>query len=198
MNRRQVLQRATWLIGGAVAAPTVLGMLNGCSGKHSASAPLELDSKQRAIIAEVAEIIIPRTDTPGARDVGVPAFIEAMLKETFASEDQDFLVGGLKDFDAQAQRVHGKPFLELPQAQRVTFVQSVHDSATAAAKARQKKRQGWKELEQNGTVPVSQLRSIKKQLTKLLSHGDAASRRVRPFILTMKELTLLGFFSSQV
>jgi hypothetical protein len=45
-------------------------------------------------------------------------------------------------------------------------------------------------------VPVGELRSIKKQLTSML-HVDA-KRSVRPFILTMKELTLLGFFTSEV
>jgi gluconate 2-dehydrogenase gamma chain len=43
---------------------------------------------------------------------------------------------------------------------------------------------------------VGQLRAIKKQLTAML--GSPAQRPVRPFILTMKELTLLGFFTSEV
>src|SRR5256885_7012771 len=40
-------------------------------------------------VAEVAEIMIPRTATPGAKDVGVPAFIDAMLKETYPREDRE-------------------------------------------------------------------------------------------------------------
>ena len=155
-----------------------------------------LDKAQRAIIAEVAEIIIPRTDTPGAQDVGVPRFIESMLQDAFSGEDQQAFLSGLKDFDEQAQRAHGKPFLQLSQQQRAAFAQSVHDSVVAEAKAHQQKQRHWRELEHQGMVPVAQLRSIKKQLTTML-HGSAKPAP-RPFILTMKELALLGFFTSEV
>jgi glucoside 3-dehydrogenase (cytochrome c) hitch-hiker subunit len=196
MNRRELLQQVAWLMGGAACAPAVLAVLNGCSRRPSTSVPLVLDEAQRAIIAEVAEIIVPRTDTPGAKDAGVPRFIESMLQDAFPSEDQQSFISGLKDFDAAAQRAHGKPFLKLSQQQRVAFAQSVHDSAVAEEKARQRKQRGWRKLEKKGTVPVGQLRAIKKQLTAML--GSHAQRPVRPFILTMKELTLLGFFTSEV
>jgi gluconate 2-dehydrogenase gamma chain len=196
MNRRELLQRVAILMGGAISAPAVLGVLNGCSRQPGTSPPLVLDEAQRAIIAEVAEIIIPRTDTPGAKDVGVPQFIESMLQDALSGEDRESFLSGLQDFEAQAQRAHGKPFLELSQPQRVAFAQGVHDSALAEVKARRQQRRGWEELEQKGTMPVGALRSIKKQLTTML-HGDA-HRSVRPFILTMKELSLLGFFTSAV
>lgn len=196
MNRRQLLQQVALLMGGAVCAPAVLGVLNGCSRRQGASAPLVLDETQRAIIAEVAEIIIPRTDTPGAKDVGVPRFIASMLQEAFASEDQQSFISGLQDFDAAAQRAHDKPFLSLSQPQRVALTQSVHDSALAEANARLSTQRGWQQLARRGTMPVGQLRAIKKRLTSML--GSHAPRPVRPFILTMKELTLLGFFTSEI
>jgi hypothetical protein len=198
MNRRELLQRVAILMGGAVSAPAVLAVLNGCSRRPATSAPIVLDDAQRAIIAELAEIIIPRTDTPGAKDVGVPQFIEAMLRDALSTEDQQSFVSGLEDFDAAAQRAQGKPFLQLSPEQRATFAQSVHDSAVAAVQERRQRRRGWQKLEQQGTVPVGQLRSIKKQLTTLLSSRESAKQSVRPFILTMKELTLLGFFTSAV
>jgi hypothetical protein len=196
MNRREVLQRVALLMGGALCAPAVLGVLNGCSRKPGTSPPLVLDETQRAIIAEVAELIIPHTDTPGARDLAVPQFIESMLQQAFASEDQQSFVSGLNDFDAAAQQAHGLPFLKLSPSQRLAFAQSVHDAAVAEVKALQKKRRGWRQLEDKGTVPVGKLRSIKKQLTSMM-HANAKPP-ARPFILTTKELTLLGFFSSEV
>jgi hypothetical protein len=196
MNRREVLQRVAWLMGGAISAPAVLGVLNGCSRRPSPGATLVLDEKQRAIIADLAELIIPRTDTPGAQDLGVPHFIESMLRDAFPSEDQQFFISGLQDFDAQAQSAHGKPYLSLSQPQRAAFAQSVHDSIVAEAKSRREKRREWRHLEDQGTVPVGELRSIKKKLTTLL-HGEPP-RSMRPFILTVKELALLGFFTSEV
>jgi gluconate 2-dehydrogenase gamma chain len=167
MNRRELIQRVALLMGGAISAPAVLGVLNGCSPKPSASwHPQFLSTAEGAIVEEVAELILPRTDTPGARDVGVPAFIDVILKDAYPAEDQARFVSGAKDFDAEAQRAHGKPFLELPQAQRLAFLQKVHDAAAVAER-----------VQADNEVPPSQ--------------------RKRPFVLMMKELTMLGFFVSK-
>jgi gluconate 2-dehydrogenase gamma chain len=132
MNRREALQQVAWLMGGAISAPAILGVLNGCSAKPSAGwKPVFLSEEQGALVAEIAEMIIPRTDTPGASDVGVPAFIDAMLKDAYPSEDQERFIAGLKALAARAEREHGRAFLELEPSQRMALVQSVHDAATA-------------------------------------------------------------------
>ena len=196
MNRRELLQRVAWLMGGTVATPAVLAVLNGCSRTPGTGAPLVLDEAQRALIAEVAEIIIPRTDTPGAQDVGVPRFIATMLQDAFSSEEQQSFISGLQDFEMAAQRAHGKLFLQLSQSQRVAFARKLHDDIVAEAKARLKLQRGWRKLEEQSAVPVDQLRAVKKRLRAML--GSQAQRPARPFILTMKELTLLGYFTSEV
>jgi len=170
MNRRELIQRVAWLMGGAISAPAVLGVLNGCSPKPSGASwtPLFLSKEEGAIVEEVADLILPRTDTPGARDVGVPAFIDVILKDAYPSEDQARFVSGLKDFDSEAQRAQGKPFLQLSQAQRLAFLQQIHDAAASAEHAQA----------DDQDIPASQ--------------------RKRPFVLMMKELTLLGFFTSEV
>src|SRR5690349_20576208 len=91
MNRRQVLQRVAYLMGGAISAPAVLGLLNGCSPKQEALSwqPVFFSKVQAALVAEVADIIIPRTSTPGAKDVGVPGFIDTMLKDVYELGDRD-------------------------------------------------------------------------------------------------------------
>lgn len=168
INRRELLRRVAVLMGGAISAPAVLGVLNGCSPKPSVGwQPLFLSKEEGAIVEEIAGLIVPRTDTPGAREVGVPAFIDVILKDAYPSDDQARFVSGLKDFDSEAQRAHGKPFLQLPQAQRLAFLQQVHDAAANAERAQAEDRE----------IP--------------------ASERKRPFVLMMKELTLLGFFTSQ-
>jgi len=168
MNRRELIQRVAMLMGGAISAPAVLGVLNGCSPKPSGASwtPQFLSKEEGAVVADVADLILPRTETPGARDAGVPAFIDVILKDAYPAEDQARFVSGLKDFDAEAQRAHGKPFLELPQAQRLAFLQKVHDEAAAAER-------------------------------KLADNEVPASERKRPFVLMMKELTMLGFFVSK-
>ena len=168
MNRRELLQHVALLMGGTISAPAVLGLLSGCSPKPGASwQPQFLSKEEGAIVENIAELIVPRTSTPGARDVGVPAFIDVILKDAYPSEDQARFVSGLKEFESQAQSAHGKPFLKLPQAQRLAFLQDIHDRAAVAER----------DLQQDHDMP--------------------AAERKRPFVLMMKELTLLGFFSSQ-
>jgi hypothetical protein len=166
MNRRELIERVAWLMGGAISAPAVLGVLSGCSPKPGSSwQPLFLSKEEGAIVEEVADLILPGGGTPGAREVGVPAFIDVILKDAYPTEDQARFVSGLKDFDAEAQRVHGKPFLELDATRRLAFLQHAHDTAAEIERTQQQ--------------------------------DMLASQRKRPFVLMMKELTLLGFFTSQ-
>jgi len=165
MNRRELLQRVAWLMGGAISAPAVLGVLNGCSAKKEETwQPVFLSKEQGAVVAEVAELMIPRTDTPGAKDAGVPAFIDTMLKDVYEDADRQRFVTGLKAFDDAARTAHGKGFVELPKAQQTELVRKSHDDALA---------------------------------TELALETRPAYLE-RPFILMTKELTLLGFFTSQV
>lgn len=132
MNRRQVLQRVAYLMGGAVSAPAVLGLLNGCAPKPDTSWQPEFLSKQQgALVAELAELIIPHTDTPGAKDVGVPAFIDTMLKEVYPQEDRERFLSGLKAFDDAARTAHGKAFVDLNNARQTELLKKFHDEAVA-------------------------------------------------------------------
>ena len=166
MNRREAIRQVACLMGGAVSAPAILGLLNGCTPKATVGwKPEFLSEEQGALVAEIAEMIIPRTDTPGAKDVGIPAFIDHMLKDSYPKEDQDRFVGGLTEFDAKAQSEHGKSFLKLDQVQRSALLQKIHHEAVSAERAHT---------------------------------ATALTRFKRPFVLMTKELTLLGFFTSQV
>jgi gluconate 2-dehydrogenase gamma chain len=135
INRRELLQRVAYLMGGAISAPAMLGILQGCKpSPASGGKALFLTEPQAAIVAEIAEIMIPRTDTPGAKDLGVPAFIDLMLKDAYQDEDRARFVMGLTEFQALARREHQKDFMALEQEKRVSLVQGVHDAAVAEAR----------------------------------------------------------------
>ena len=136
MNRREALQQVAWLMGGAISAPALLGILNGCTAKPVAAwKPVFLTDEQGALVAEVAEIMIPRTDTPGAKDVGIPSFIDGMLKDAYPKKDQERFIAGLQEFDAQAKNEHGLAFMQLNPAQQSALVQTSNDGAAEAARS---------------------------------------------------------------
>lgn len=163
MDRREALKRVAWLMGGAVSASAILAVDKGYSASTSAgSKPSILSAPQLGIVSAVSEIMIPRTDTPGAIDVGVPGFIDLMLKDVYTQEDRERYLSGLAELEAAAQAEQGKRFVALESAQQVELVQKVHNAAVAEERR--------------------------------LRHAHLQ----RPFILMTKELTLLGFFTSQV
>ena len=161
MQRREILRRAAWMLGGAVSAPAALAILQGCSAKDpvvSASAfkPVFLTAPSHMeIVTEIADIIIPKTNTSGALDAGVPAFIDSVLAAVYPGDVQQRFTTGLNEFAASIAGA-GKPFLEWERKQREF--------------------------------------AVKKSLEEAL----AGERNPKPFILMARELTLLGFFTSQV
>jgi gluconate 2-dehydrogenase gamma chain len=72
MNRREALKQTTLILGYAVSAPVAAAMLNGCKAKPQLNyKPVFFDEEQAALLAEIAETILPKTSTPGAKDAGV-------------------------------------------------------------------------------------------------------------------------------
>jgi hypothetical protein len=84
MDRREAIKKASLVLGFAISSPAILGVLQGCKAAPELTyRPVFFTPEEASTISELAEIIIPRTTTPGAKDVGVPAFIDRMLNEVY-------------------------------------------------------------------------------------------------------------------
>ena len=96
--------RAAWgkaLAGAPSAVPSVPSLV---------AQPALLSASQRATLAALADAIIPRTDTPSATDVGVPAWIDVIAADYYTDADRRALTTGLDAIDAQARAIAGQPF----------------------------------------------------------------------------------------
>jgi glucoside 3-dehydrogenase (cytochrome c) hitch-hiker subunit len=119
MDRRAVLQ----LFGAAAVLPAFdLPALR--------RRPLRiLDPHQDATVTAVAELIIPATDTPGAKDAGVTPFIDLLLSDWMPDDSRDRFLAGLTDLDVRARAAFGKAFVDGAPADQVRLLTLLEDEA---------------------------------------------------------------------
>jgi glucoside 3-dehydrogenase (cytochrome c) hitch-hiker subunit len=128
MNRREWLKSMSTLAVGVVAAPSLLAVFDAhAASQKPGAAPHFFNPAQTSLIAAVVDIVIPRTDTPGAIDAGVPAFIDSMFKDAYTKGDQQRYLTALAAFD----QAGGKPFLQLDETKRKALVAKLHAEALA-------------------------------------------------------------------
>ncbi len=119
MNRREAIQRATLLLGGVLSAPLMAGAMGQILNTGES---VVVTADQAALLAEVADIIIPTTGTPGAKAAGVEKFIVRVMRDCYEKADQDKFYAGLAKLDADSQAKFGKGFAALDVAQKNEMV----------------------------------------------------------------------------
>jgi hypothetical protein len=131
MNRREALRRVALLTGAAISAPLAAAILQGCeSGTPSIGEGLKyMTQYQFDIFDEIAERIMPKTDTPGAKDAGVTNFIDAMLGEFYSAEESKKYVEAIDAFEETCQSANGKSFIEMTDEERDIYLTEVENQA---------------------------------------------------------------------
>jgi len=131
MNRRTVLKNLALVIGGAVLLPS-------CVGKDGTSyvqlKHVSIDEDGQRLIADMADTIIPKTTTPGAKDLNLPAFVLLMIDDCFDKKGQEAFVAGMKAFTAKIKKEHGKEFGDLNAKTREAILMAIEKPQVAKAK----------------------------------------------------------------
>ena len=84
-----------------------------------------LNTHQSETVAAIAELIIPKTDTPGARDAGVPGFIDVMLADWGDDEQRQMFTTGLANVDERSRSAFGKEFIGCTPEQQHEILQDL-------------------------------------------------------------------------
>lgn len=125
MNRRELLEQAALMLGGALSASTIAGILSGCQpAKRSGYTPQTLTAAQDELVATLAELIIPTTDTPGGRAAGVNMFIDGMLTSIYTKAERMRFLAGLADLEARA-KASGAGFLASSPEQQIQILKAL-------------------------------------------------------------------------
>ncbi len=119
MNRREMLL----LLAGTAALPDQLLAVGRAVHKRVRAGTLRaFDPHQNETVATIAELIIPKTDTPGAREAGVPAFIDVMLAEWGDDDQRKVFTAGLANVDERSRALFGKDFIASSAEQQVQIL----------------------------------------------------------------------------
>jgi hypothetical protein len=141
MERRRVLHvlGAGTLAGASLAGATPAHLL-ALASRARGRPPSVLSPAQAALVAELGEIIIPETDTPGARAAEVERFTDLMLEEQVEEPARAEFLAFLDGVEAECARRFGRPFLEAAPGERFAL------AAEAAVDPGAADRRGWRRL----------------------------------------------------
>jgi hypothetical protein len=127
LDRRALLRRAIFLAGGAAALSSF-----GAGTALAAATPF-FSATRMALLAQVAETIVPQTDTPGAIGAGVPAFFDTMMIAWASPATQAQMNAVLDAIDAYAQANGGAAFVKLADGAARAQCLTAFDAAAYAA-----------------------------------------------------------------
>ena len=133
MDRRTAIHRIGILMGGTLSASTIAGVLGGCTS-GTGDAPFKARTLTRGrdeLVATLSELIIPETDTPGARAAGVHEFIDNMLTDWYDESEVDEFLAGLTDIERRAQERGEQSFTDLDRDLQVEILTQMEAEAEA-------------------------------------------------------------------
>jgi len=173
IDRREAIRRISVALGATVSAPTVVGLLSGCEGPGSDGGYVPrtlLDGRLRRVEV-LAEVLIPETDTPGASAARVHDFVDVMLTDFYSSDERARFLDGLADVEAEARGRFGQDLEELRAVDLEALVSELDRAAYPDA----------------GADPAS---------AATVQRAVAEGRP--PFMRTLKELVVAGYYTSEI
>jgi hypothetical protein len=216
IDRREAIRRVSAMLGGA-AFIGGSSLLVSCAKDRPPVAAGEnvgtFTPDDVAYLDEIAETILPETKTPGAKAAKTGAFMAVMVTDTYTPEDQKIFRDGMKKLDAESQKMNKVAFMQATPAQRLALLEALdreqktyNDARDAAHKAAEKAA-----AEKGATKPADKDADAKKgdaflpdqrkenAVNAEVSNAPAITAdSPNHYFRMMKELTLLGYFTSEI
>lgn len=135
MNRRDALSRVALILGGTVVGANAF--LEGCKPADKKTGDENNDGKPVALFAatdsayldEIAETIIPATDTPGAKAAKVGTFMTVMVTDCYPEADQKVFLEGMKKLDEAGKKKNSKSFMDSSAEERKALLIEIDKEA---------------------------------------------------------------------
>ncbi|OCX67266.1 hypothetical protein BFP70_02125 [Thioclava sp. SK-1] len=120
MNRRELLQMIAAVTGTTMIAGSAARAYTQIEAGRNIFTP-----EDTAFLDELAEVILPQTETPGAKAAAVGSFMATYVSDCYTQAQQDGFRHGMTQIEAHAQGLYGEGFLQLTAAQRLAMIEDI-------------------------------------------------------------------------
>lgn len=127
MNRREALTRVAWIMGGTVVGAKLF--LESCTRTATKDVESLFEPSTIDFLGDVADTILPSTNSPGAKEAGVGAFIPVMVKDCYTTDEQKTFIEGLSKLEDASKDRFGKKFQELNAGERTELLAVIDGEA---------------------------------------------------------------------
>ena len=195
MTRREAVLRVTAMLGGVAlvgGSALITGCREGEEKKPAANADGTFSPDEIAFLDEVADTILPTTSTPGAKAAKTGAFMAVMVRDTYEPRDQQVFRAGMKSIDDATQKAHSVSFMKATPEQRLSVLTQLDRDQKSYMDAQRDAQK--KEAEKH-------LTDQRKEAAPGSDIGAATAVTEKPpahYFRMMKELALLGYFTSEI
>lgn len=188
IDRREAIRRVSVLLGGLA----FVGGSRLLAAYEKASAPVgktvgEFSAADIAYLDEIAETILPATKTPGAKAAKTGAFMALMVTDSYSPWEQKIFREGMRKVDIATKRVNNVTFMAATPQQRLAVLTTLDREQKRVMDAREAK-----ERRQKGLAPLP------AEPGPAVSESDADTTAPAHYFRMMKELALLGYFTSEI
>ena len=127
-----------------------------------------------ALLDEIAETILPETSSPGAKAANAGAFMALMVTDAYTEPGQRVFCDGMRLLDEACRKAHAESFMAVSPAQRLVLLEAL-------------------DREQK-TAMAERASALRSRAPAAAAAGDEPAHYFR----MMKELALLGYFTSEI
>ncbi|HEX9607163.1 MAG TPA: gluconate 2-dehydrogenase subunit 3 family protein [Gemmatimonadaceae bacterium] len=192
ISRREAILRMSVLLGG-VALIGSGALISGCRAEK-ATPSTAFTPDDIAYLDEIADTILPTTSTPGAKAAKTGAFMALMVTDTYHDDDEKTFRDGMRKLDDLSKSKNGASFMKATPAQRLALLQELdkeqHDYSEKQRAEGRKKSDAFINDTKQQNAPEAKINPA----TAITSEPPNPSKYFR----MMKELALLGYFTSEV
>jgi len=130
MQRREALKKTLLAMGYTISVPSLISIFESCQSNSSQTwQPEFFSARQASVIGELTETILPKTATPGAKDLKLDRFIDQIIKQVLSKDDQQLFLKGMDAFDEEAKKLNGKSFIDSSPEQRAILLTQLEKEA---------------------------------------------------------------------